>query len=109
MKNQKEYCENLYNKYKELMEKTKLEAHDIKPEWKINAKYLDIKDMEEKIKVKEELHGCLEFLTDKQLKELFDGPDFMGEAVKILTERKKIVTGGDPLEEFIEFQYEVVG
>ena len=89
MENQKEYCENLYNKYKQLMKKTKLEVHDIKPGRKIDAKYIDIKDIEEKIKVKEKLHGYLEFLTDKQLRKLFDDPDFMGEAVKILTERKR--------------------
>jgi len=89
MENKEEYCENLYNKYKELVEKTKLEVHDVKPGGEIDAKYIDFRDVEEKIKVKEELRNCLNLLTDEQLKELFNDNDFMGDAVKILAERKR--------------------
>jgi len=88
MENKKEYCENIYNKYRELKEKTKLEAQTLKPGGRIDAKYINIRDMEEKIKVKEELHNCLNLLKNEQLKELFDDADFMGDAVKILAERK---------------------
>ena len=88
MENKKEYCEDLYDRYKELKRKTELEAHDVKPGGKIEAKYIDVKDMEERIKVEEKLHDCLNLLKDKQLRELYSDPDFMEEAAKILAERK---------------------
>jgi len=88
MENKKQYCENLYSKYKELKRKTDLEAHDTKPRGEIKAKYIDIKAMEERIKIKEELHACLNLLTDEQLKELYDDPDFIEKVVKILAERR---------------------
>jgi len=88
MENKKQYCENLYNKYKELKRKTDLEAHNLKPGREIKAKHIDIKDIEERIKIKEELYDCLNLLTDEQLRELYDDPDFMGKAIKILAERR---------------------
>ena len=84
MENKKEYCENLYNKYKELMEKTKLEAHNIKPGGKINAKYIDIKDIKEKIKVKEELHGCLDYGRYFIKKDLSLQSEFIPDSLKII-------------------------
>jgi hypothetical protein len=88
MKNKKEYCQDLYNRYKELKRKTELEVHNVKPGGKIEAKHIDIKDMEEKIKVEEKLHDCLSLLTGKQLGELYGDPDFMEKAAKILADRK---------------------
>ena len=46
--------------------------------------------MKEKIKVKEELHSCLNLLKNEQLKELFNNDEFMGVAIKVLSERRKI-------------------
>jgi len=89
MEDKRKHCANLFNKYKELVGKTKLEVHDVKSGGKINAKYIDLRDVEEKIKVKEELRNCLNLLTDEQLEELFNDNDFMGDAVKILAERKR--------------------
>jgi len=44
--------------------------------------------MEERIKVEEKLHDCLNLLNDEQLRELYSNPDFMEEVAKILVERK---------------------
>ena len=88
MENKKEYCESLYNKYKELKKRTELEARDVKPCKVIEGKYIDIKDIEEYDEAKKKLHKCLNFLTDEQLKKLNRDSDFMGEAIKILAERK---------------------
>ena len=41
-----------------------------------------------KNQVKEELHNCLELLTNRQLKELYNDPDFMNEAINIIVKRK---------------------
>jgi hypothetical protein len=89
MKNKKEYCEKLYNRYKELEEKTQPEVRDLRPGGEIHAKYISLKDMEEKIKAKEELYTCLDFLTDDQLIELSGNPDFLKEAGDILMKRKR--------------------
>lgn len=75
MKKKKEYCKNLYNRYKELKEKTKLEAKDLRPGGKIKAKYISPEDMKEREKVKNELYEYLDFLSDDQLIDLLDDPD----------------------------------
>jgi len=85
----KEYCEELYRLYKELREKTELEVHDLKPGGEIHPKYIDIKEVEERIKVKEELYKCLDFLSDQQLIELSGNYDFIKEAGDILMKRKR--------------------
>jgi len=89
MENKKEYCENLYQKYKELKEKTKLEVKEIGLRGEIDAQYINLKDIEDKEKVKNELEGCLDFLTEDELKELFTDDHFMGKAIQILINRKK--------------------
>ena len=90
MENKKEYCENLCNRYKELKEKTKMEAQDLRPGGKIEAKYISPKDMEEKEKVKNELYKCLDLLTDDQLIGLLDDPDlnFQRKIHEILRKRR---------------------
>jgi len=45
--------------------------------------------VEEKIKAREELSSCLKLLTNEQLKKLFSDNNFMGNAIKILSERKR--------------------
>jgi len=89
MENKKEYCENLYQKYKELKEKTKLEVKEIGLRGEIDAQYINLKDIEEKERIKNELEKCLDFLTEKELKELFTDDHFMGKAIQILMNRKK--------------------
>jgi len=88
MEDKKEYYENLCNKYKELKRKTELEAHDVKPGGKIEAKYIDTKDMQEIEKVEKELEKCLDSLPDDQLKELRSDNRFSYKVTKIITERK---------------------
>lgn len=87
MKNQREYCENLYKRYKKIVGEIKLEVQDDKA--KLEIPNIDLKEVNETIKVRNELQRCLEFLTNEQLKELFNDHDFMGEAIEILAERKR--------------------
>jgi len=91
MANKKEYCQDIYRKYKELREKTKSEAKAVGPGGKIDAPFINLKDIEEKEKVKSELEGCLDFLTDVQLEELFSDDNFMGKAMQILSKRRKFL------------------
>jgi hypothetical protein len=91
MENKKEYCQDIYQKYKELKEKTKIEAKEIGPRGEIDAQYINLKDIEEKEKVKSELEKCLDFLTEEELKELFNDDHFMEKAIQILSDRKKFL------------------
>jgi uncharacterized protein with ACT and thioredoxin-like domain len=89
MENKKEYCKSLYQEYKELKEKTKIEVKEVGSRGEIEAQYINLKDIEDKEKVINELEGCLDFLTEDELKELFTDDHFMGKAIQILTNRKK--------------------
>lgn len=92
MNNQKEHCEKLYSKYQELVRKTQMTARNLKPAEEINnIPSIILEDMEEKHKIKEELYNCLEFLSDKQLKELHNDDDvkLVNAAVNIIAKRKK--------------------
>jgi len=87
MENKKEYCQSILKKYKELRERTKLEAQELGPGGSYKAKYIDLKDMEEMEKTKDELGNCLNYLTDENLRDLFDDSYFMDKALKILSDR----------------------
>ena len=91
MENKKEYCQDIYRKYKELKEKTKSEAKEVGPRGEIEAPHINLKDIEDKGKVKNELEGCLDLLSEEELKELFTDDHFMGKAIQILSDRKKLL------------------
>jgi len=89
MENKKEYCQGILKKYKELREKTKLEVQDLGPGGSYNAQYTDLKELEEMEKTKNELEGCLNYLTEENLRDLFDDSYFMDKALKILSNRRR--------------------
>ncbi len=89
MEDKKEYCQQLYSKYEELKRKTEMMVTDLRETGgEIDVSYIALEDMKEKNKVKEELHNCLNILSDEQLIELYDDHDFMEDAAKILGNRK---------------------
>jgi len=66
MKNQKEYCEKLYQGYKKLLEKTRMQIHDLGPGGKIMHPIpnIDLNDILRKNQVREELvQKCKLFLN----------------------------------------------
>lgn len=91
MENKKQFCENLLIEYFNLVEKTKMEVHDLGPGGKIQhpIPIISPEDLEKKIGAREKLHGCLIELSDESLEKLFEDDEFMGEAIKILSERKR--------------------
>ena len=86
--NKKEYCEKLYNRYKELRGKTEMQANNKQLGEKCNPKYISAKDMEEIEKVEKELEKCLDYLSDNQLIELYSDDRFSYKATEIIAERK---------------------
>jgi len=92
MNNQKEYCGKLYTRYQELVGKTQMIVRNLKPAGEINnIPHIAPEDMKEKHKIKEEeLYNCLEFLSDGQLKELYNDDDvrLVNAAVNIIAKRK---------------------
>ncbi len=91
MENRRECCEKLYNRYRELVEKTQIIARKVERGGKINnIPHVAAEDMEEKHKIREELYECLEFLSSKQLKELYNDDDvrIADAAVNIIAKRK---------------------
>ena len=87
----KETCKNLYQKYQELKEKTKLEAHRIELGGKVKAQYVSPQDLEELEldKTAKDLANCLDFLNDDELIEISED-DIVGEkAREILTNRRR--------------------
>ena len=87
MEDKKQYCEKIYNKYKELKEKTKLEAQTLKPGGKIKAKCVSTEDVKEFVEIKEKLKECLDLLQKDQLIKLSSEPDFSIDAGRILREK----------------------
>ena len=88
MENKKGYYDNLINKWRESKNKIPI-AQRIAPGGKIEA-IITIEYIEEREKIKKEIDGCLNFLTEEQLEELFTDDYFMGRAMQILFDRKKL-------------------
>jgi len=68
MENKKQYCGNLYQEYKKLLPKSKMDAYDLSPSGKINhpIPFIKSEDMVRIKKVKKELVGkCKSFLNLK--------------------------------------------
>ncbi len=89
MEDKKEYYQSIFKKYKELRDKTKLEVQDLGPGGSYKAQYIDLKELEEMEKTKNELEGYLKYLTEEDLRDLFDDSYFMDKALKILSDRRK--------------------
>lgn len=89
MDNKKEYCQNLYKKYRELREKTKLEAQEVGPDGRYNSQYINLQEFEEMLKTRDELENCLNYLDEEFLRDLFEDSYFMDKALRILIERNK--------------------
>lgn len=91
MENKKEYYENLYNRYKELLKITKFVVDGVSPVGGCKIQRVGTnKDREEKNRLRKKMHNCLRFLSNEQLreKELYDDPEFSEIVVKIIQERK---------------------
>jgi hypothetical protein len=89
MDDKKEYCKNIYQKYTELRERTKSEVKEMGSAGEFDAQYIDLKDIEDKERAKDELEKCLDFLSEEELKELFIDDHFMMRAIQVLLERRK--------------------
>lgn len=89
MENKKEYYQSILKRYKELREKTKLEVQDLGPGGSYKAQFIDLKELEEMKKTKNELENCLNYLTEENLRDLFDDSYFMDKALKILSDRRR--------------------
>ena len=85
----KETCKNLYQKYHELKEKTKLEAHRIEQGGKVEAQYISPQDLEELDNTAKELVNCLDFLTDDELIEISEDNIVGEKAREILMNRRR--------------------
>jgi len=88
----KENCKNLYQRYQELKEKTKLKIHrlddeDVKAVEPHNISSQELQDLEDLEKTKAALEDCLEFLNDEDLIELSDDDDIGKKAQEILMKR----------------------
>lgn len=88
MENKKEYCENLYKKYKEINKSEKMKAYNVKTGKGVIVADISLTEMEELSKRKEELKKSLEFLSDNQLIELSGDIDLAEDCDKILTKRR---------------------
>lgn len=98
MKNKEEHCGNLFERYQELKAKTKIETSDMGASGKygVNINFISPKDMNERYKVEEELEECLEFLSDDQLKAIYEDdeldklrPSLTEKAIKISADRER--------------------
>jgi len=96
MENKKEYCEKLYNRYRELKEKSKLTGYDkqtgkkCRPNQVTAENIRDIKELK-KVQKKLEEEKCLYLLSDSQLTELLDpfcDTDFNKKVEKVLVVRR---------------------
>lgn len=86
----REICKNLYQKYQELKEKTKLEAHKVEPGGKVEAQHIPLlENLKELEGTKKDLADCLDFLSDNELIDI-SKDDIIGEkAREILMNRRK--------------------
>lgn len=85
-----EECKNIYQKYQELKEKTRLKAHRI--EWSgegVKPQSISPRDLEELDKTREELRGCFNFLSDDELIEISEDED-VGEQVKEILKKRRV-------------------
>lgn len=89
MENQKEYCENLLEKYRDLEQKTALKLFGYKRGEKMKPQHIPMEYFEEFGKIRKEIKGCFNYFSDDILGELFDDFDFRPEIGKILMERIK--------------------
>lgn len=66
MEDQKEYCENLYKEYKELLPKTKFHAERLVPGKKLTPKYIKPEDLMKRHEIQKELaKKCKSYLDLK--------------------------------------------
>ena len=89
MEEKKQYCEDLYKKYKELREKNKLEAQEVGRDGRYTFKYINLQDFDEMLKLRDELEKCLNDLDEEILRELFEDSHLMYKALIVLIERNR--------------------
>ncbi len=90
MENKKEYCDNLYRKYKELREKTKIEVQDYIVGEKMKVQSLPPMECFDQLdRVSKEITKCFNSFPEEVLFELFDDPGLRTEIWKILMGRIK--------------------
>jgi len=88
--------EELYERYKKLKAMTKIEASSVGSlgEIRVSPKHIKSEDIRERIEIEKELVECLEFLSDKSLREISrnDMLDFKTtqKAIEILVDRKRL-------------------
>ncbi len=89
MKNNKDY-KKIFEEYKELEVKTFIPANDVTDGKKIQGVYIKPEDLFRRDEVKEELRKGLNFLSNEQLKFLYNDDDstLVISAVKILAKRE---------------------
>lgn len=81
--------QKIFIKYQELKAKTQLVAHDMNSAREVQPVYIRPDDLLRREELKKELEGNLEFLTDAQLRGLYDDDDLMMQAIRVLAKRKK--------------------
>ena len=89
MENQKEYCENLLEKYRDFKQKTALRIFNYKKGETMKSQYIPMEYFEEFDKIRKEIKACFNYFSNDILVELFDNSDFRLKIGKILMERIK--------------------
>lgn len=80
----------LYRRYKELLEKTSIKAHNVTEYGKIDVNDISLKDLEERLKIEKQLSEGFKFLSDNQLLDLAGDAVFSEQAQNILIKRKEV-------------------
>ena len=78
----------MYNRYKELRGKTRMQANNKQFGGKCNPKYIFTNDMEEIEKVGKELEKYLDYLPYNELIELCSDDRFSYKAIEIIARKK---------------------
>ena len=81
--------QDLYKKYKELVNKTTIRVYKVVSGEKINIDNISPKDLMEREEIEKELTKGLDFLTDNQLIDLSGDTIFTDMAFNILKKRKE--------------------
>ncbi len=82
-------CKRIFEEYQELEAKTFLPVSDF-GKGKMQSVHIKHEDLFRRDEVREELRGCLEFLSDEQLKFLYNDDDssLVEKAIKVLGNRR---------------------
>lgn len=83
--------QDLYTKYKDLVNKTTIRAYSVTPNQKINVDNISIEDLTQREETEKELMEGLEFLTDIQLVDLSSDQIFAVQALNVLVKRKETI------------------